>query len=1302
MRNQSRKSRSATLKVPTLKEASGSGFTFEDKVTALLYCEMLAGKSSLGIEWRIIERIERQAQDWEPFGDLLLTVPNRDGKLVKCGCSVKSNRQINTNGCASELCAGLWSVIAKPAFDRSADRLGLFCAELSNDVSSLLNQFCKQAREEEDARRLDTKITHAKHRKIYASFQNPTNNEDAGLPRHVLARLIPREFDFEDLASKSEAEAVVLCGEILRAEGSTDEKSHALWQALLTIAKELRDVGGSVNRERLASKLRNTFDLKDDPSDVAAWARIRKLSQGWMDQIRMTLPGNLVLPRVNETSELCEQLAKHGTFHVIGESGSGKSALVKAQALGVVSASGESVWVKSGQFGELLQAVPDFAQVLGRTRRKSALLVFDALEGCYDNAMLENIGRTVARLSEEKETRWNIILICQTSDWSRVTRALSNQLIGHPILIERVKCGDLSKEDLGLVCSQSASVHRLVLQGRLRRVLGSVKTLDVLLGGQLAEERNLVGEADLVEWWWDVQVRGAKNFAAEESVARFLSRQMADELVTEVSPDAVGGPADAVNVLIHNQVLRRTQDGRIRFDHDLLADWSRVMLLRSLGSEVFDFMVAHTENPPWLRAIRLLSQHLLERAADLERWRTVVKSCTAKKGKEDDPPAQSLQVLDAWLEGIAYCAEARNVLDTLKPDLFADEGELLRRFVRRLLHVGTLPDPVIQQRMRQFDANSDDMAGLLYRLPIQILWTPLIEFLAANKSEATDCIPVELADLAAMWARIEEYFTFPWPTLADVVLLNGEKELRREVAGEYRHDRSRGMFGPNNSRVAIYTAALHAASQFPDRAAKLVLKAAGLAPWEEGDVSNKAREDWRGVWHEHSIFSDFYVELADGSAVPESWPDGPKRQVSHDFFHAWIKSNASLALYRRNPDAACESTLAFLIDWPKKKFRQGALSSGRDHYGFNFDAAHMYPPFWTKGNFLIFLRENWRPAVELIIRLTNFATDRYQDWWPYKTRVEEVSAPTPKGEFRWKGNEQVYAWHRQNMNTADIVNCALTALEKWLDECLEAKQPISQAVELFYSKGRSLAFAGVLVSIGKRHPNTFVDDLKPLLFVRELYFHDIRAVRSYYSAGYWPQDGKVINDLRRDWNQLPGRTTHLKDCCCSWLFENPKLESVLGEVSNAWRQEAEKLPPGSDEKLTVLRMAADFDRSLWKEVTMPDGRKGWTCERPAELQDVKEEERIRRIQHMISLPYQCSDWLEQGQHFTDAQLESAWQQLQNWTPFEQIGVMKGEKEDGAEIRDHRHARAGLLAILLCAGESWLERRVFESMTSSAG
>jgi len=104
----------------SLKSASVAGISFEDKVAAFLFCEILSGKSSLGKEFRVVERIERVALDWEPFGDLLLTVTNNNGTQTRCCCSVKSNRQVNAKGCNAAIRDGLWSVIGKPVYARAA------------------------------------------------------------------------------------------------------------------------------------------------------------------------------------------------------------------------------------------------------------------------------------------------------------------------------------------------------------------------------------------------------------------------------------------------------------------------------------------------------------------------------------------------------------------------------------------------------------------------------------------------------------------------------------------------------------------------------------------------------------------------------------------------------------------------------------------------------------------------------------------------------------------------------------------------------------------------------------------------------------------------------------------------------------------------------------------------------------------------------------------------------------------------------------------------------------------------------
>jgi hypothetical protein len=139
---------------------------------------------------------------------------------------------------------------------------------------------------------------------------------DKGLPHHILSRLIPREFDFEDATSRDEATAISLCLEILQPASSTTKKSRELWKALLDIAQELRTSGGSTTRERLTAKLRSRFQLRDDPSDVEDWENIHTLSREWMDQIDASLPGGLTLPRDAEIKALRDELVANHACEV--------------------------------------------------------------------------------------------------------------------------------------------------------------------------------------------------------------------------------------------------------------------------------------------------------------------------------------------------------------------------------------------------------------------------------------------------------------------------------------------------------------------------------------------------------------------------------------------------------------------------------------------------------------------------------------------------------------------------------------------------------------------------------------------------------------------------------------------------------------------------------------------------------------------------------------------------------------------------------------------------------------------------
>ena len=1023
-------------------------------------------------------------------------------------------------------------------------------------------------------------------------------------------------------------------------------------------------------------------------AEADKWARIRLSSNEWIDQIHTTLPNGFELPRADETTALRKAYSEGAGAHVLGESGFGKSALLKQLATKAVESGSEVVWIKAEHFSDLHQKIPELAGVLLKTERASGLLVIDSIENCYPSEQLDSIGRFMAAVVEAEGGIWKVFLSCQTPSWPRVSSHLWRSLAGHDVLTERIECKRLSDSDFRVVLDAASTIKKLTYTPRLRRFLRSPKMLDMLLRNRPDPDRLYINEADIVDWWWEDQVKSGKSFSGEEVIARELAIHLADSLTSEASPDVVKHNHKATNSLIERQILSRTNDGRIRFDHDLLADWARVMHLRSIDpDEVLTFIRKHSENPPWLQAIRIFSQHLLERASEHERWQSIVDACRIVPPARKEPGPHDLQILDTWLEGIIYCSDPDTLLKQNREQLFAENAWLLKRLLHRMLHNATIPDPVVQKQVHTIDPTTADYMALHYRLPVVSLWLPLISFLIKNPNEATDYLPVLLAKLGLIWGRLEEYLEINWEPLAELLLLNAEKELRREVAGACHHGYSAGnLGGETNSRVTIYSAALKAASQNPDCASNLALKAAGRKEWSEGDLTDRADEGWQGKRYERSFFGGHGSRVID---PVEAWPDGPRRSISCDFYQAWFKTNASLPLFAKRPAEACEVTLAFLLDWPKTVFRKGSPDIIADLNGFRFEADWLKSAFWLTGPFIGYLRSNWRPAVELVIRLTNFATDRYEEWWSYSPAVESVTIKTSNGESKWKGNHQVFAWNRYHMNTHQVVTCALMALEKWFYERIEAGESVSDAINLLFHDGRSLALAGVLVCVGKRHESLFTKDLKPLLFARAIYNLDLTSILQNCYIVAWPFEDKFILNAKREWENRPGRNTWLKKACLNWMLTKPEFKTVFEDVSCSLRKDAEEFPEDSTEHKTLMHFAFEINPVLWTRRQLEGGQVEFFNETLGKFHDIEEEKDNNLRQALLRIPIQCAKLLEKRPKLEDSDFSYFLDQLQDPEISNRAKKLANQEPGEAEFLDPRHARASMIAVLICLGEEWV-------------
>jgi hypothetical protein len=200
--------------------------------------------------------------------------------------------------------------------------------------------------------------------------------------------------------------------------------------------------------------------------------------------------------------------------------------------------------------------------------------------------------------------------------------------------------------------------------------------------------------------------------------------------------------------------------------------------------------------------------------------------------------------------------------------------------------------------------------------------------------------------------------------------------------------------------------------------------------------------------------------------------------------------------------------------------------------------------------------------------------------------------------------------------------------------------------------------------------------------------YDFSAISEFLGGGYWPQDGQLINDLRRDWAMLPGRRTSLLDACCTWFIERPDLQQVLREVGAVWKKISESL--SGENQLALLRWAANFDLSNWKK-TIHNGQEVWQRELPEELRDVEAERAHIHRQAALALPYQCSDLLEKRLKIEASAIDGIWQQLHNW-PFTAAKSSNPDQDElSSSLLDDRHSRAGLLAVLLSLGSEWLDQ-----------
>ena len=373
----------------------------------------------------------------------------------------------------------------------------------------------------------------------------------------------------------------------------------------------------------------------------------------------------------------------------------------------------------------------------------------------------------------------------------------------------------------------------------------------------------------------------------------------------------------------------------------------------------------------------------------------------------------------------------------------------------------------------------------------------------------------------------------------------------------------------------------------------------------------------------------------------DPWPDGPRTSVDTDFQEACLDTGAFSALVRARPDAALEVLLAVCIEEPQyddyswRPMRE----CGLDHWHAG-DA-----PLYCRGPFLSFLQQAPEHGLSFVLKLINFATRRYAGENGLSVTVGDTSRT-------WCGDPNVFRWHFDwPLSNGSAIHSSLMALERWLYEQIERGENIDHWITRILAESESLAFAGLLFDVGKRHPPLFSALLKPLLRNWVLIDWDRQATVMRQPRtdpmGYWGHQPAAIIALGREWVAMPHRRNliaYLGGAVVETMMGDEEQWPFFEQLRADWTAQLDT--QGRPESLRLL--IERFNPANYTFEVRDGKRVPVHFQWPDILarQNAEDQQKIAQRSTATRFPWQCRQRLNAGSPLPHEQIPVFWEFIQ--------------------------------------------------------
>jgi predicted MPP superfamily phosphohydrolase len=1017
--------------------------------------------------------------------------------------------------------------------------------------------------------------------------------------------------------------------------------------------------------------------------------RLAALSREPMEDVSTAVAGLPPLDRAPLIEEIEEHLAVHGVCLAMGESGSGKSAVAKTVG---ETRYGRVVWLAAESLdapdAERLRERLGLRNPLGETLASAlgtTLVVIDGAERCSDDA-LRQAARLVKGVRGHPEGGQVRFLVTLQHEFARrvVSRLKEGGL--DKVATELIAVERPDEGAVGELLSSVQAISWAALRPELRALLTNLKLLDWAVraasaGLEFGEGQPATLTA-LVDRLWGRWVEGDGAAYGRSGLLMKLGELEATTLADGVPRKILEYQEQEVLASLVIAGLVRVRDERVRFAHDLLGDWSRLRLLVGEEPTASAGDRKRAASLRWHRAVRLFGQRLLEQGGNgpME-WRRAI-------ARADDGSDSGRVVSDLLLEAVFFAQNSRDLLEQAWPMLVVDNGKLLDRLLDRFLYVATVPN----DRLEEVFKSREEVARFehLFRLPLGPYWRGVLETLNAHSDGVAVLCPLAGARVARLWLQsvpwtLDKTMRFPWRREAALVAL--------EIARQFRRADS---YSSNDGEKMAYEAVLLAAPDLPEEVTSFCREMAERIPLEQ--TSEKSSEESneeaiREVTKSEPQRAEFIRRITTpvfrlGPLRPP-WPDGPLSRVSDSFRHACLESGAFPVLFHTRPDTAVEVLLAISIEEPQHE-NPFAFSS---HDNFGVEPWHGgYPPLYIRGPFLAMLRDNSSAALTYILKLVNFATQRSAET-RHRSPKSEFFEDEPEPEIcidvvgvrkRWLGDNRVYRWHNDWPIESKLITCSLMALEFWLYEELEKGNDVSGLLTRILAESESLAFAGLLVDVGKRYPALFTGPLRPLLAIAPLYHLDIGASLQRRSPsvglmGWAMRQPEELVKLAHEWHGKPHRKQFLRELVQWLITRGPDMKVFMAEVVAGWRAEI-----AGDERHHLRYLVEQLNPDNIVETRVDENCVMISVKMPDALERESAECSKQRDEEMLPMlmPMRCRMRLDKNDPVNEGELDEFWERLQ------QLDAMTPSPNDIHRLNNPIDGVLGGIAVLIVLNRDW--------------